>query len=87
MCVDVYMCVHPPTHPPFPTINMDFNQPTNQKSPTGLAAVEAKVPQRLKKKRMVTGEGGEELGWEEYYDYHFPDDQVGGGVLCCVSCI
>ena len=38
--------------------------------------MEAKVPQRLKKKRMVTGEGGEELGWEEYYDYHFPDDQV-----------
>lgn len=34
------------------------------------------MPQRLKKKRMVTGEGGEELGWEEYYDYHFPDDQV-----------
>jgi crooked neck len=45
----------------------------------GLAAVEAKVPQKLKKKRMVTNENGEEMGWEEYYDYHFPDDQVRGG--------
>lgn len=42
----------------------------------GLAEVEAKVPKKLKKKRMVTGDDGEELGWEEYYDYHFPDDVV-----------
>jgi crooked neck len=41
-----------------------------------LAAVEAKVPQRLKKKRMVVGEDGREEGWEEYYDYAFPDDEV-----------
>lgn len=41
-----------------------------------LAAVEAKVPQKLKKKRMVVGEDGREEGWEEYYDYAFPDDEV-----------
>jgi len=42
----------------------------------GLAAVEAKLPKKLKKRRMVMGEGGEDLGWEEYYDYAFPDDTV-----------
>ncbi|CAM9627411.1 unnamed protein product [Chrysoparadoxa australica] len=41
----------------------------------GKAAVEAKMPRKLKKRRMVSGEAGEELGWEEYYDYRFPDDE------------
>jgi len=41
-----------------------------------LKAVDAKMPKRIKKKRLVTGDGGEELGWEEYYDYAFPDDRT-----------
>ena len=41
-----------------------------------VAAVEAKMPRRIKRKRMQTDEEtGAELGWEEYFDYHFPDDQ------------
>jgi crooked neck len=40
-----------------------------------VATVEAKMPRRVKKKRMQTDENGNELGWEEYFDYHFPDDE------------
>merc|ERR1712038_912875 len=43
---------------------------------SSVAAVEAKMPRRIKRKRMQTDEEtGAELGWEEYFDYHFPDDQ------------
>ena len=37
-------------------------------------AVSAKLPQKIKKRRMVHAEDGTELGWEEYYDYIFPDE-------------
>jgi crooked neck len=40
-----------------------------------LRAVEGRMPRRLKKRRMLTGDAGEEVGWEEYYDYRFPDDE------------
>jgi crooked neck len=45
-----------------------------------LAEVEAKMPQKIKMRRVVTSETGEDLGMEEYYDYVFPDDEkkVGG---------
>ncbi|KAL7437176.1 hypothetical protein ACHAXM_005476 [Skeletonema potamos] len=39
-----------------------------------LAKVDAMLPRRVKRKRMRTDENGAELGWEEYFDYHFPDD-------------
>lgn len=43
---------------------------------SSIEAVEAKMPRRIKRKRMqVDDSTGEELGWEEYFDYHFPDDQ------------
>lgn len=37
-----------------------------------------KFPRKIKMRRMVTEggkEGDEGLEWEEYYDYHFPDDE------------
>ena len=38
-----------------------------------------KFPRKIKKRRMVNGDEGEvtndEVEWEEYYDYHFPDDE------------
>ncbi len=43
--------------------------------------VKAKMPKRIKKRRKVVtgsiepGKEGEEAGWEEYFDYIFPDDQ------------
>lgn len=40
-----------------------------------VASVEEKMPRRVKRKRMRTDENGAELGWEEYFDYHFPDDE------------
>lgn len=47
-----------------------------------IAAVEAMLPRRIKKKRMRTDPTtGEELGWEEYYDYAFPDDKKAGSNL------
>jgi len=40
--------------------------------------VEFRMPRRIKRKRMQTDENGNELGWEEYFDYHFPDDDGAG---------
>ncbi|TPX67511.1 hypothetical protein SpCBS45565_g03728 [Spizellomyces sp. 'palustris'] len=43
----------------------------------GLAKVQAKMPRAVKKRRKVVDEvTGEESGWEEYYDYIFPDDET-----------
>lgn len=39
--------------------------------------VEAKLPRRIKRKRMREDELGNALGWEEYFDYQFPDDHDG----------
>ena len=55
-----------------------------------VAAVEARMPRKIKMRRMATAEDGSELGWEEYYDYHFPDDEKKIGQLvsqprfCCL---
>lgn len=32
------------------------------------------LPRRVKRKRTRTDDEGAELGWEEYFDYHFPDE-------------
>lgn len=40
-----------------------------------LAKVDSMLPRRVKRKRMRTDEDGAELGWEEYFDYHFPNDE------------
>ena len=40
-----------------------------------LAEVEALLPKRIKKKRMMHAEDGSAAGWEEYYDYIFPGDE------------
>jgi crooked neck len=39
-----------------------------------IKAVEARLPRRIKRKRMRHDDQGNEMGWEEYFDYHFPDD-------------
>lgn len=43
---------------------------------TTIAEVEAKMPRRIKRKRMREDQSGNELGWEEYFDYQFPDDEA-----------
>ena len=40
-----------------------------------LAEVDSMLPRRVKRKRMRTDEDGAELGYEEYFDYTFPDEQ------------
>lgn len=40
--------------------------------------VEAKLPRRIKRKRMRKDDEGNDLGWEEYFDYQFPDDEDQG---------
>ena len=44
-----------------------------------VAAVEARLPRRIKRKRMRYDGDGNELGWEEYFDYQFPDDDDTSG--------
>ena len=39
-----------------------------------IAEVEKVMPRRVKKRRKVYGEDGSDAGWEEYWDYVFPDD-------------
>ena len=35
---------------------------------------QAKLPQRIKKKRPLESDDGQSQGWEEYYDYIFPEE-------------
>ncbi|XP_065844556.1 crooked neck-like protein 1 isoform X2 [Oscarella lobularis] len=37
-------------------------------------SIARKMPKRIKKRKKVTTEDGTDAGWEEYYDYIFPDD-------------
>jgi len=37
--------------------------------------VTAKLPKRVKRKRQVKAEDGTDAGWEEYFDYIFPDEE------------
>eukprot|EP00741_Cyanophora_paradoxa_P007448 tig00000128_g7203.t1 len=36
--------------------------------------VRSKLPKRIKKRREITADDGSSGGWEEYYDYVFPDE-------------
>lgn len=42
-----------------------------------IKAVEDKQPKRIKKKRQIRTDDGTEAGWEEYYEYVFPDERSG----------
>lgn len=41
-----------------------------------ISEVEAKMPRRVKRRRARTDENGAEIGWEEYFDYQFPEQEV-----------
>jgi crooked neck len=43
-----------------------------------VAKVEKCLPRRIKRKRMRKDDDGNDLGWEEYFDYQFPDDEDKG---------
>ena len=40
-----------------------------------VSIVESKLPRKIKMRRMAKAEDGTDIGWEEYYDYNFPDDE------------
>ncbi|XP_022335199.2 crooked neck-like protein 1 [Crassostrea virginica] len=40
------------------------------------AKVEKLMPQKVKKRRKIQTEDGSDAGWEEYYDYIFPDEEA-----------
>jgi crooked neck len=40
------------------------------------AEVAKNQPKRVKKKRKIKTESGEDAGWEEYWDYIFPDEEA-----------
>mmetsp|Transcript_40975 Transcript_40975/g.68070 ORF Transcript_40975/g.68070 Transcript_40975/m.68070 type:complete len:692 (-) Transcript_40975:211-2286(-) len=41
-----------------------------------IARVVARMPKRVKRKRAVVGDDGEAAGWEEFYDFIFPEDEA-----------
>ncbi|GIY46157.1 crooked neck-like protein 1 [Caerostris darwini] len=43
--------------------------------------VEKQMPKKVKKRRKVQTENGTDGGWEEYFDYIFPSDEVAQPVL------
>ncbi|KAL6258392.1 hypothetical protein P5V15_010350 [Pogonomyrmex californicus] len=44
-------------------------------TPETLAKIMEKMPRRVKKKRRVVGEDGNDDGWEEVFDFVFPEDE------------
>ncbi|CEO99084.1 hypothetical protein PBRA_007198 [Plasmodiophora brassicae] len=47
--------------------------------------VSDRMPRRLKKRRLLTNEDGTDAGWEEYYDYEFPDDAKGAANIALLE--
>jgi crooked neck len=41
-----------------------------------LSRVEQLMPKRIKRRRAVTDARGADAGWEEYYEYVFPEEQA-----------
>lgn len=41
-----------------------------------LQEFQSQMPRRVKKRRQLTTDTGADAGWEEYWDYIFPEDEV-----------
>ena len=41
-----------------------------------VATVNKRMPKVIKKKRQLQGADGEQAGWEEYYDYVYPEEEA-----------
>lgn len=41
-----------------------------------VAVVEKRMPKMVKKKRPLGGNDGEQVGWEEYFDYIYPEEEA-----------
>merc|ERR1719309_687248 len=52
----------------------DFeNEEGDEKSQAQVAEL---IPRRVKKRRKIETEDGSDQGWEEYFDYIFPEDEA-----------
>ncbi|KAI9206688.1 uncharacterized protein BJ171DRAFT_17480 [Polychytrium aggregatum] len=49
---------------------------TSHGNASTLSKVEARMPRAVKKRRKLQDEFGQSAGWEEYFDYIFPDDET-----------
>lgn len=58
---------------------------SKQGTPQTLSTITAKLPQRIKKKRLIRTEDGEEAGWEEYFEYIFPGEQKQNAALALLQ--
>ncbi|CBY41825.1 unnamed protein product, partial [Oikopleura dioica] len=47
-----------------------------EKDEANLNYVKSQMPRRVKKRRQLTTDTGADAGWEEYWDYIFPEDEV-----------
>lgn len=52
-----------------------FEESLGTKNASNADKVRKMLPKKVTKKRMVKLEDGTDAGWEEYYDYIFPDDK------------
>lgn len=48
----------------------------DQDDPQYIENVEKQMPKKVKKRRKIQTEDGSDAGWEEYFDYIFPSDEV-----------
>uniref|UniRef100_A0A915AQ20 Crooked neck-like protein 1 n=2 Tax=Parascaris univalens TaxID=6257 RepID=A0A915AQ20_PARUN len=48
---------------------------------TNVDKISKLMPKKVKKRRQIQTEDGLDAGWEEYFDYIFPDDQASKGSL------
>jgi len=53
---------------------MDAEKATGDRDCVDVVA--ARMPKKLKKKRPVRDDAGDEVGWEEYFEYTFPEEEV-----------
>jgi crooked neck len=51
------------------------NESSPEPDSTAIEKVESMMPKSVKKRRRLMDENGEPGGWEEYFDYVFPDDE------------
>jgi crooked neck len=51
---------------------------TTHGTESDIQSVRDKLPKSVKKRKRVVDENGNETGWEEYFDYIFPEDDTEG---------
>lgn len=56
-------------------------------TPADVTAIDRMMPKKVKMRRMAMNDENVELGWEEYYDYIFPDDEKKIGMPVCIVAV